>query len=250
MNIPTIGGTRGIFEIFVPGVFLLLNIGGILYISPFIDQSTRAQILRFLSNPVSSLIIAICFGYLIGVLLRLLQVDIPDNLSAAWLRRFSKNARRQNGQYMLYATESFPYIEWIEEASQQYLPNNALQFYKRVWAKRKKSGSSKQFVNFCKIIVASNDELAANEIYVAEALTRYIAGMFYALSIAFILILSVAILEVYFLRQFPVGLIVILLTYLLAIIIIIENFRRIRIKEVEAIFAASFKNRTLFEKSL
>jgi hypothetical protein len=41
-----------------------------------------------------------------------------------------------------------------------------------------------------------------------------------------------------------------LLAYFLAIIVIIQNFRRIRIKEVEAIFAASFRNKTLFEKDM
>jgi hypothetical protein len=248
MNIPTIGGTRGIFEIFVPGVFLLLNIGIVLYISPFVDQDTKSLIMTSLSNPISGLIVAICFGYLIGILLRLLRVDIPDNLSAAWLRRFSKNARKGKGQYMLFATEPFPYIKWIEEASQRYLPANAMQFYKRVWAKRKTDGQNKEFINFCKIIITSNDERAASEIYAAEALTRYIAGMFYALIFSFMLILAVVILESAFSGQFPNGLVIILLAYFLAIIVIIQNFRRIRIKEVEAIFAASFRNKTLFEK--
>jgi hypothetical protein len=250
MNIPTIGGTRGIFEIFVPGVFLLLNIGAVLYVSPFVDEETKNLILTALSNPVSGLIVAICFGYLIGVLLRLLRVDIPDNLSAAWLRRFSKLSGRGKGQYALAVTETFPYIGWIEEVNQEYLTPNAIQFYKRVWAKRKKSGQNKQFINFCKIIIASNDERAANEIYAAEALTRYIAGMFYALTFAFILILTDVILEATFAGRFASGLAAILLAYFLAIIVIIQNFRRIRIKEVEVIFAASFRNKALFEKDV
>lgn len=248
MNIPTIGGTRGIFEIFVPGVFLLLNIGVIIFIAPFEDQDTKNLLINALSNPVSGLIVAICFGYLIGVLLRLLKVDLPDRVSAAWLRQFSKHARKDNGEFRLYATEAFPYIGWIEEASQEYLPTNAAQFYKRVWSKRKKSGQNKQFVNFCKIIIASNDERSANEIYAAEALTRYIAGMFYALTFAFILILSFLTFEILASGQFRYGLVVILLAYFLAIVVIIQNFRRIRIKEVETIFAASFRNKSLFEK--
>ena len=248
MNIPAIGGTRGIFEIFVPGVFLLLNIGAVIYISPFVDEDTRSMIMSAVSNPISGLIIAIAFGYLIGVLLRLLRVDIPDNLSAAWLRRFSKNARQGESEYRLFATESFPYIGWLDEVSQQYLPAQASQFYKKVWAKRKKSGQNKQFINFCKILIASNDERAANEIYAAEALTRYIAGMFYALSFAFVLILGVVIFDATLTGQVAGGLIAILLVYLWAVVVIIQNFRRIRIKEVEAIFAASFRNRTFFEK--
>jgi hypothetical protein len=103
-------------------------------------------------------------------------------------------------------------------------------------------------VNFTKVIIASNDERSANEIYAAEALTRYIAGMFYALTFAFILILSVLTFEILASGQFRYGLVVVLLAYFLAIIVIIQNFRRIRIKEVETIFAASFRNKSLFEK--
>lgn len=34
MNIPTIGGAQGIFEIFVPGMFLLLNLAVVVYLFP------------------------------------------------------------------------------------------------------------------------------------------------------------------------------------------------------------------------
>ena len=71
-------------------------------------------------------------------------------------------------------TEAFPYIGWVEEACRQYLPPEALQFYKKIWAKRKQVGENKQFINFCKIIISSSDERAANEIYAAEALYRVI----------------------------------------------------------------------------
>ncbi len=248
MNIPTIGGTKGIFEIFVPGVFLLLNIMGIFFVSPFADQTTKDSMIALVSNSAMGVIISICFGYLIGVLLRLLKVDTPDNLSALWLMLFSGRARKRKGQSVLFATEAFPYIGWVEEACQQYLPPEALQFYKKIWAKRKQARENKQFINFCKIIISSNDERAANEIYAAEALSRYIAGMFYALFFASILLLVVIILGTNSTGQVPTGLVAILLAYVLAIIVIIQNFRRLRIKEVDAIFAASYKNRSLFEK--
>ena len=121
MNIPTIGGTRGIFEIFVPGVFLLLNIGGVLYLSPFIDQNTKDLLLSASSSPVLGLVIAICFGYLIGILLRLLPVDLADNLSAGWLRRFSRAATKGKKHETLFASEAFPYIEYMEETSRHVL---------------------------------------------------------------------------------------------------------------------------------
>jgi hypothetical protein len=74
--------------------------------------------------------------------------------------------------------------------------------------------------------------------------------MFYALTFAFILILTDVILEATFAGRFASGLAAILLAYFLAIIVIIQNFRRIRIKEVEVIFAASFRNKALFEKDV
>ncbi|GAI26286.1 unnamed protein product, partial [marine sediment metagenome] len=52
MNIPTIGGARGIFEIFVPGVFLLLNLAVAVFLLPFIDEDTKNFFLDYASNPV------------------------------------------------------------------------------------------------------------------------------------------------------------------------------------------------------
>jgi len=247
MNIPTIGGTRGIFEIFVPGVFLLINIGGVIYFSPFMDQPSRAMLVSTLGNPGVSLVVAICFGYLLGVLLRLLSVDTPDSLSAGWLKLFFGNAKVGKNQYRLFVTETFPYFGWMEEVSQSYLLPEVTQFYKRVWGKRKHSHLNKQFFNFSKIIIASADERSSNEIYAAEALTRYIAGMFYSLCFSSLLIIVVITAEL-FSSQNPAGFIVTLLGYLLATLTIIRNFRRIRIKEVEVVFAASFKNKHLFEQ--
>jgi hypothetical protein len=43
------------------------------------------------------------------------------------------------------------------------------------------------------------------------------------------------------------GLVLLLLAYLYAIVEIIRHFRNIRFKEVEAVFAASLRNRELFD---
>jgi hypothetical protein len=49
-KIPTIGGARGIFEIFVPGIFLLLNIVATLYEFPFVEDESRARIVTISKN--------------------------------------------------------------------------------------------------------------------------------------------------------------------------------------------------------
>ncbi len=253
MNIPTIGGTRGIFEIFVPGVFLLLNISAFVFSLPFLDDQTKDMLASLASNSILDLVVSVCFGYLTGILLRLLKTDILDKLSAWWLRTFDKNAREKTSKnrkpvYRLSVTEGFPYIGWIGQVASGYLPPEALHFYEKVWAKRKReSNQNKQFFNFCKIVVSSNDENAANEIYAAEALTRYIAGMFYALLLASVLIISAIIMRL-FVGEWAIGLFVLLMVYLFAMIIIVQRFRKMRIREVEVVFAISYKNRALFEE--
>ncbi len=246
MNIPTIGGARGIFEIFVPGTFLLLNLGFFVYMSPFTDAETRRLIAAGATSPAIAVILAVSFGYLIGILLRLFKTDWADNASVFLLRR---SKRRENPQESrLWATEEFPYIGWIGESCKLYLSTSVRNFYDKTWGLRILKGQNKQFFNFSKVVISSKDEQAAAEIYAAEALTRYISGMFYALAFAFILFV-ITILSIYFNSgQLSGGLIFVAAAYLFAIIIILTRFKFIRIKEVEAVFAASYKNRELFEE--
>jgi hypothetical protein len=245
MNIPTIGGARGIFEIFVPGIFLLLNLGLVAYLLPFTDDETRRLIASGASNPVLSLIIAVSFGYLIGILLRLLRPELPDKLSAVWLGRFAREEHESETE--LWATEEFPYIGWIGEICKLYLPPETVSFYDKIWGRRRLEGQNKQFFNFVKVIISSSDERAAAEMYAAEALSRYISGMFYALSCGFFLILATILSNYFISGQILEGLILILVAYLLAIVGILARFRFIRIKEAEIVFAASFKNKAIFE---
>lgn len=43
MNIPTIGGPRGIFEVFVPGMFLLLNTSAAVYSNSLMRKKGRSK---------------------------------------------------------------------------------------------------------------------------------------------------------------------------------------------------------------
>lgn len=258
MNIPTIGGARGIFEILIPGVFFLLNIGAFVFSLPFLndflDDHTRKMIGSLLESDVLDAVVLICFGYLTGILLRLLRMDKLDRLSAWWLRVFDKKVRdidpkTKKRTYRSSVTEGFPYIDWIGQVASGYLPPEASRFYQKMWEGRKReSNQNKQFFNFCKIVISSHDEKSANEIYAAESLTRYIAGMFYALFFASILIMGTIAARYLVLHEWVIGLFVLLVAYLFAMIIIIQRFRKMRIREVEVIFATSYKNRELFEE--
>ncbi len=107
MKVPAIGQTGGIFEIFVPGMFLILNIGGVGYIcyQEIINSSTNTE-----NNPLISvtktdyasifgklglsILIIICFSYLAGMVLRLLMTDRPDRLSVWYQKNFNKKRSR------------------------------------------------------------------------------------------------------------------------------------------------------------
>ena len=245
MNIPTIGGARGIFEIFVPGVFLLLNLGVCVYLSPFSDSQINALIKAGATNTTVALILAVSFGYLIGILLRLFRTDFPDEFSA-WLLRIT-GLREHPRESKLWATDKFPYIHWLGESCLLYLSKDVYDFYERNWKPRQVEGANKQFINFVKTVISSSDEKASAEIYAAESLTRYISGMFFALSFAFLLFVVTILSRYFILHELLGGLIILAATYLLAILIILSRFRLIRIKEVEAIFAATYKNKALFD---
>lgn len=95
MKVPAIGQTGGIFEIFVPGMFLVLNIGGVAYLN---FKETIISIVVIEENNVIaslglSIITIICFSYLAGMLLRLLMTDRPDKLSAWYHRTFRNKSK-------------------------------------------------------------------------------------------------------------------------------------------------------------
>lgn len=249
MIIPTMGGARGIFEILMPGVFLLVNLGVVVHLLPFVDDETRGFIAACVSEPVVAVVIGVPFGYLIGLLLRLLQPAGPDRLSAAWLGRRYRRARKQGGRLPLHISDRFPYIRYLGGMCKRRIRSSeVLDFYRKTWAPRRRRGRNLEFFNFCKAMIPSEDERSASEIYAAEAFVRYMSGMFYALVVAFCIILVTVIVRWIVVGQPTAGLIIMLCIYLLAIGMILRRFRFIRIKEAQTVFAASFKNRSVFEE--
>jgi hypothetical protein len=269
MNIPAIGGTKGIFEIFIPGVFLLLNLAVFAYLLPFSNNEERNLIIEFISNPVLGLIVIISFGYLVGVILRLLKTEPVDELSARFIQLFNSNAQndgklifkflpfntirnvfnskaQNDGKFKLWAYEEFPYIKSIGEICKSYLPPDAQEFYEKTWGSSK---GGKQFINFYKTIISSIDEKAASEIYSAESLSRYISGIFYSLVFASCLLFISFILNYFIFGKILIIIFLMLIGYFFGILTILWNLRFMRIKEVEIIFAATFIHRSIFENN-
>lgn len=233
--IPTIGEARGLFEIFIPGVFLLLNLAGALF---YIESSLwNVSILIELinKNQIMMLLVVIVLGYLAGVVLWLARADWPDQLSVhlrkwasrnlAWLdklplsSKFSTSAREAFYQN----EEQFPYIISLGSITNEFLPEKARRFYSECWEPRGKKESNqgletfkaqgtmqdskteniknKYFFIYCKTLINAIDGKSASEIYANEALIRYIAAMFYALFVS--LVCWVIVVAVRLLSNFP-----------------------------------------------
>jgi hypothetical protein len=213
-DIPGVGTARGIFEIFVPGAFLLLNIIFVMYIWPTTGIQVKQFITTVASNSVLGIAVLVCFGYLLGVILRLLKTRAPDRWSGyfGWLISMLK---RKNGNYFL---EEFPYFTHIEKVAGSRLPEDAEKFYRDFWGLRA-TGGNREFFNYCKTMINAIDERSASEVFAAEALTRYIASMFYAL------LASLSLIGAAWIATSSRELLVLVCIYVLAIIIILWHLR-------------------------
>ncbi len=200
-GVPAVGGAKGIFELFVPGLFLLFNIVGIAYFFPPL-RGPVAQLFQSGQNespPVTAVAVAaaiIAFGYLLGVVLRSVQVELADLASAWWLRTFHCEAKGDKQEYRLWATDRFPYISYLTLVyrSKEFspptspaarLPRRALEFFDLTWARRRRERhTNNEFVHLCWMLVKSANPALAAELYANESLCRYVAGMFYALVVS------------------------------------------------------------------
>jgi hypothetical protein len=245
-KVPSVGGARGIFEIFVPGAFLLLNLSTAMYLWPFTSDPVRGQLAGIYKNASVFLIGSITLGYLLGIVLRLLRSEMPDRLSARFLRLIKPRTCREESDKNRWAYERFPFTQCMRTVCKDLMPPNVLRFYETVWS----TYNNKHFFNLCKLVVASEDPKAAEEVYLSEALCRHISGMFYALTVSMTAMLSVDI-AIWIFRGSPSFVLTfVVLVYLVATVVILANFRFMRLKEVETVFAASYRNRDKIKDAL
>jgi len=280
MNIPSIGGARGIFEIFIPGAFLLLNLLGFAYLSPFKNGEFGPLLDACkMSNSFALLgaLVIVTLGYLLGMAVRLRRYDLLERLSKRVEMYFElRDQRRKNpspqtsseypeaegeqppsGQesfapHLRHYEDDFPYFRDIKEVSAQMNGYANLQeFYDRTWGTVKgNSRVKKRFFNFCKVLINAVDEHSSKEIFGQESAVRYIAGMFSALWVSEICGIVVLILRLIIGPREILSLALLLVMYALVIYIIVRNFRSIRRKEVRTVFAAHFINEKRIEKML
>jgi len=280
MDVPAIGKAKGLFEIFIPGVFLLLNFAWMLYCLQY--QYGQSPALHYVNDNQTSVLynsvkdnqilmgtIIIVFGYLAGVILWLLRADTPDSYSAG-LRRILHCAPDA------FYKEDFPYITSLGLIAQKRLPNEAYSFYSNCWKDRGSEPKNKYFFNYNKVLINAIDEKSAIEIYSHEALIRYLAAMFYALIfplfllviVIFPLLVNIVIymldnilrftlnsglnfqfLSIVWDSPFVLSLIFLFL-YLISIIILLWHFRYMRFKEVQTVFTATLINKEFIDRYL
>lgn len=279
MDVPVIGKAKGLFEIFVPGVFLLLNFVWVLYCIRPKDIDLYKS---FSDNEVLTVIILIGLGYLIGVILYLGDADIPDKWSA--------RLRSLGGSKEKYYKDVFPYFSGLESIVNNCFPEYAKSFCRKCWMPRETSCSNSQeetsfrntyFFNYCKTLINAIDERSALENYSNESLIMYLAAMFYAMVISIILISLVIIYQLvlgepsdattYIIKFFSgsdetnitgflsaigntnssiVDSVVLVIFYFVFLLILLWHYRYMRFKEVQTVFTATLINKQALEKYL
>lgn len=248
MNMP-ISGTRGFFEILMPGIFLTLNAAVTMYVMaatlvPELMPAVRASALYF-TNPALAAALLVVVGYPVGVVLRLLKNARIDARSAKYIGLLHPKQRDAS-----YLKGEFFYGRWMKQKTETRLPAGAAGFYEEYW-EDKDTGDGRMnttFFNFCKTVVAKNDPQSCSEIYGAEALIRFLAGSYYALQAAVLLMVANAFCAV--VRLSPRAAIFPLLfaaAYLYLLHVILSQYRFLRCKEVDTVFNACFANREHFD---
>jgi hypothetical protein len=206
-------GRRDIFGILLPGAILVFIAAYILF-----------GLLVLLQLPASGLlgheflVTAILFvvSYLMGSLLRLFAADDVDRRSSnylvkAWHReRRARNlstsmpgferyrAKLASGDDVpnvlpdgfdewLFCVDEFPYPAWQNRKWQADGPREMLEFFRDkyracIWSEVR--ASPKDFLNHCKLVVIGHGGPLADEINIAEGLTRFFAGTMVALRLS------------------------------------------------------------------
>ena len=244
MRIPEIRRSGGIFEIFIPGMFVFLH-GSVAAFIIFYDE------IKFLlvqpeggwQLPLVITIAAIAgFGFLIGFILRLLKTRFPDSVSSKYLKLKYRILGKKGKVRAL--NSKYPYIKALGKYIESRINDKEFQaFYREVWLPNYLEDGNRRFLNHCKNMLNRKDATIMDEVRTLETMIRYTSGMFYSLLIS---VLILMILQIFIpfsgLLWFLVG------TYILFMMGILANFRGLKVKEVETIIDATFQYKEIFWK--
>lgn len=286
-------GRRDIFGILLPGAILV-----------FIGAYVLFGVLVLLDSPVQDLLrheflltaVLLVAAYLVGSLLRLFAADDVDKKSSKYLLKewykehqarnkhgFMSNFEKYKAQLMkggdvsdvpdgfdewLWRTDEFPYPAWQNRMWRSHGFHEALNFFQdnyktSMWSENR--ASPKSFFNYCKLVIIGGGGPLADEVNMAEGLTRFFAGTVAALRLS-TWVLGVALIAQLFLVAAPmfaprwgIGLafpadaeewtfqgfyfvftIALILASQWVCRLIVKRFRHLRLKETETVYHAFY----------
>jgi hypothetical protein len=296
-------GKRDIFGILLPGALLVLVSAYVLFGALVVLQ---LPVKSLLEHEVLLAVILFVVSYLVGSILRLYAADDVDNRSSrrfskAWEKKYRtriKNGRMSESDFeelkknfreckaklargddvsdipdgfdkWLWQVDSFPYRASMNRIWQVQGRCEELDFFRTRYKTSMWSESRafvKNFFNYCKLVIIKSGGGMADEINMAEGLTRFFAGTFAALR------LSVSVLCIGLVFQLLLVAMLILVprwgitlpfpaqwtvqgfysTFTLALIfvlrwicrLIVKRFRVIRMKEAEVVYYAFYLQST------
>lgn len=259
-SLSALGDVKGFFEVFLPGLFLLLHVAVLLYCLGPLGPAGRLLSWLLSGGLGVATAIGLPLGYVIGLALRLGRTSFADRVSGKlvflttgrelyrladeWLEARQIDLRKP------IRREGLPYANFMLARVAVSLPPEALTFYESVWTDppRVREKINLQRFNFLKTLVASADEQAAKEMFASEMMVRHAAHMCYALFYAAVLLCISAVLP----GAKASGIRAILLLVGggegLLLASLLTNLRLLRISEAELVFTCCFRNRvTLLE---
>jgi len=252
--VSSIAEIRGFFDMFLPGLFVLLH--G-LFVAYVISSDTNRHLLRdILRSPTSLFLIAVPTAYLIGVALRMTRTSSADRMSARVFLKFDTGKDFHNlvdkptqvqietgkRDRKMVLEERFPYPNLMRYRVKTNLPSEASIFYD-IWAPASGQTTSVFTFEFWKTLLAHVDPEAGRQAYYSEIFVRVAAHTYYALCYC-LLILSVALISDLLGRQELWRLIsFFILADIGLLVTVVYNLRFLRVSEVEHVFASCFNHR-------
>jgi hypothetical protein len=267
-----VGEIRGVFEIFVPGLFLLIHL--VLFVYCLQPGDTIENFLKNLSgNATVASILGLPVAYMLGLALRLARTNPADTV-ARKLFRTVRGARGmwndgaewwetegEHGASDWIQTERFPYPVLMMARTAVSLPE-AREFYKDTWAQsvvvRDRPGKKPlppirmdlfRF-NVFKTAVGSVDERAGREMQGAELMVRHSASMIYALFWSTLVNIVGGFGHIASLAGLTPLLVGIGVIESVLVFRALPNLRFLRIAEVELVFTFSFLNQARLRELL
>ncbi len=268
MNVPSINGPRGLFHVFFPGVFFVLNLALLLVRTIPTGKAYEENTLQLFSSGTLVAAVIITVGYLSGAVFRLLRAGRADRCSIRILVYLLKGDEREEYDKSPSKIEenkkdntrdwddrtqdpkihgylqSFPYENWLCTNVAENLGPKVQEYVRIHWSRKWVPQIDLCFVNHWKTIIALKHPELHAVLDAEEGLVRFVANMFYALCASSVLLVVSWGIAIYECAPYLATEPVLLFSYLTAIVVILLNFRKLRAKEAELFLSSCYAAQT------